>query len=350
MTHPLFDQYPQLSNAIPTEALLEAPTPVSQFSDNLWIKHDDQTSKVYGGNKVRKLEFVLAAAKANGKRKVVTFGALGTNHGVATATFCNQLGIDCQIYLFDQPVTPTVKTNLKHMVANGAQLIHTGSLANTVLRFYGAQALNLRDCFLPAGGSSPLGCVGFVNAAFELKQQIESGLLPKPDYIVCAVGSSGMLAGLTLGCALAGLETQVKGIRVAPSHLGPVPICTTGSVTALMSRTVKLLQQYVPDLAGSTDLQNLPVNLSSAFFGDGYGVASHAGDQAMAAMAKKGVALDATYTAKAAAAALQLREREPHSQVLYWHTFNAANPDISITEPQLRRQPKRVAAIISEKE
>ena len=99
--------------------------------------------------------------------------------------------------------------------------------------------------FLFAGGSNLAGTLGYVNAAFELKQQINNGEMPCPEVIVCPVGSSSTLAGLTLGCQLAGLKTKVVGIRVAPSHLGPFPACTPTTVYTLVKETHRYLEQQL---------------------------------------------------------------------------------------------------------
>ena len=100
----------------------------------------------------------------------------------------------------------------------GADLVYCGSLASTIAHYYLSVArLNRDNYFLFAGGSNIAGTLGFVNAAMELKQQIDKGELPEPDIIICPVGSSATLAGLTIGCQLAGMSTMVKGIRVAPA-------------------------------------------------------------------------------------------------------------------------------------
>lgn len=331
MSRPLLDAYTKLRATTPYTPLIEAPTPVERFNRGaidvpalagLWIKRDDKTSPVYGGNKVRKLEFVLPQAQQQGE--IVTLGATGTNHGVATAIFCRRHGLRCRIILFEQPVTHTVVNNLKLMLGNGAQLDYRGSLLAAGLHFYRLQCLSRlhpgRRYFLPPGGSNVAGCLGYVNAAFELREQIAQGLLPEPDRIICPVGSSGTLAGLTLGCRLAGLRSHVQGIRVAPSHLGPLPICTSATVSRLMRQTYRHLRKAsdeVPNLA-------LPdIDLDDTYFGTGYGHATDAGDAALQAFGRRDIDLEATYTAKAAAAALQVSRENPAANVLYWHTFNS---------------------------
>jgi D-cysteine desulfhydrase len=253
MSRPLFDYYPALENSVPWIELANLPTPVealdlhdpvSSRAHKLWIKRDDKTSDLYGGNKVRKLEFVLAQAIQQGKKELATFGATGTNHGVATALFCQQQGINCKILLFDQPVTEAVQNNLRLMQQFGAQLEYAGTMFRTVLRFYWDRLLHGKTAYyLFAGGSNVAGCIGFVNAAFELREQIEQGQAPEPDLIYCPVGSTSTAAGLALGCQLAGLKSRVIGVRVAPSRLGIFPACTTGTVHALMAKTYDFLQQ-----------------------------------------------------------------------------------------------------------
>lgn len=324
-TRPLFDVYPQLSDALPWLQLAELPTPVEHLSAigaNAWIKRDDLSHAVYGGNKLRKLEFILADALARGKDHVITFGATGTNHGVATAMLCQQLGIRCSVLLFDQPASNTVRDNLARMRNFGAELKFCGSLANTVRHYYfHPKRLSRKHYFLFAGGSNVAGTMGFINAAVELKQQIDAGQCPPPSQIFVPVGSSATLAGLTIGATLAGLETDIVGIRVAPSHLGVIPSCTPATVNQLMKQTCSKLSQF------GLSLPAIPApKLIDNYYGDGYGVRSEAGDRASATFAQCGITLDQTYTAKAAAAFLDATKKSTDIQ-LYWHTFNSRPVD-----------------------
>ena len=112
----LFQYLPELQQNLPWKPLGQFPTPIRKLDglgyQNLWIKQDNLSSNVYGGNKIRKLEFALAAALAQNKNHVVTMGAIGTNHGLATAIFCQKLGLKCTLLLFKQPVTRDVKEKL----------------------------------------------------------------------------------------------------------------------------------------------------------------------------------------------------------------------------------------------
>ena len=232
---------------------------------------------------------------------------------------CQQLGLRCTVLLFDQPDSTTVQQNLERMKQFGAELVFCGSLANTVMRFYGhPKRLSSKSYFLFAGGSNVAGTLGFINAAFELKQQIEAKQCPAPDKIFVPVGSSATLAGLSIGAKMAGLDTEIIGIRVAPSHLGIIPTCTTATVQQLMSQTCKALKKNglaLPDIPSPT--------LIDSYYGAGYGHRSEAGDRATKAFADCGITLDQTYTAKAAAAFLDSLRSSPSEVQMYWHTFNS---------------------------
>lgn len=201
--------------------------------DNLWIKRNDVISPVYGGNKVCKLEFSLAEALARGKKRIVTLGAIGSNHGLATAIFCRRLGLECALLLFDQPVTSYVRRNLLLFFKNGAELFYQSGMTWAGFKFYVAERLkDPRAFFLYAGGTSPLGNLGPVSGALELKRQVGRGLLPEPRYVLCPHASNGTLAGLTLGFRLAGFDTTVIGVRVGVAKTGPLPLSTPGVAAA----------------------------------------------------------------------------------------------------------------------
>lgn len=321
LTRPLFKRFPDLASVAAINPIAALPTPVEalSFSSNGWIKRDDITHSEYGGNKIRKLEFTIAEAKRRGAKRIVTFGAIGTNHGVATSMLCQQNGLECVVYVFAQPVTPTVVQNLKLMQAFGAKLVYKGSLAKTVLAFYlSPYRLKSNSYCLFAGGSNVFGTLAFVNAAFELKQQIENGDCPAPETIVCPVGSSATLAGLTYGCQLAGLSCKVIGVRVVPEKLGPLDACSEGTVSRLMHGVHKWLSQHLTE--------PLPTpckpHIDHQYFGDGYGAATAKGLAAIEQFSDAGYKLEQTYSGKAAAAFLDqlVLGKGP---VLFWHTYNS---------------------------
>lgn len=344
MIRPLFTRFPGLKNCLAHQNLAALPTPIEKLSiaDNAWIKRDDLTHTEYGGNKIRKLEFIIADARKRGAKRIVTFGAIGTNHGVATAMLCNRFGLACTVYLFDQPVTETVQQNLRLMQYYEADLVYKGSLLSTVLAYYlNPMRASKSNYFLFAGGSNVPGTLSFVNAAFELKQQIAQGCMPEPGAIICPVGSSATLAGLTLGCQMAGIKTKVIGVRVAPSHLGPFPACTVDTVSSLIAKT----HRYMATQLGIDIPAPLPPVLLDEYYGEGYGVASDEGWEAQALMQANGIKVEQTYTAKAVAAFLdELKKRD--TPVLYWHTFNSNDMSKQAASVSITDLPKNLQSFI----
>lgn len=320
---PLFNELPALRPLLTPVALAKLPTPVQPLptvSPQAWIKRDDLSHPVYGGNKLRKLEFVLGEIQRRQARRVITFGATGTNAGVATAMVCQQAGLDCTVLAFDQPPSPTVTKNQALMHHFGATLQPCGSLLNTVLRWYLHPArLGQSTYFLHAGCSNPIATFAYVNAAFELREQIEQGLCPEPAWIVVPVGSSATLAGLSLGLALAGLRSRVIGVRVAPARLGPFAVCTPSVVQAQIDAAKRLIQRAVP----ARPLPATDFVWQDDYFGTAYGAETAAGTTAIARFADTGIALEQTYTAKAAAAFLDQLQHSVEP-VLFWHTWSSA--------------------------
>jgi 1-aminocyclopropane-1-carboxylate deaminase/D-cysteine desulfhydrase-like pyridoxal-dependent ACC family enzyme len=346
---PLFARFPELEETLPRFPLGDFPTPVERLShlghDNLWIKRDDLTSSVYGGNKVRKLEFTLADALGRGCRQVITMGGIGTNHGLATAIFSREAGLACKLLLFPQPVNDYVKQNMLLFCRYGAELkYHKGPLRAGAALMVTQRLLNPGAYILEAGGSSPVGTVGLVNAMFELAGQIRAGLMPEPRYIFCALGTSGTMAGLSLGARLAGLSTTVVGVRVTMASVGPVDIATPETVENLMQKTLKLLKKRcraIPNVAIG------PQHVVDDYVGEGYGCATRKCRAALDLVRdKENITLDPTYTAKAFAALLDYIEKPPYrsAPVLYWHTYSSAElsacpgpADFRMLPPKLRR-------------
>lgn len=310
--------WPRLS--LPHFALLSGPTPVRSLESvgpGVWLKDDSRCAELYGGNKVRKLEWSLAEIVAGKRTTVITAGGLGTNHGLATALFARELGIRTILLLVDQPVTQEVERNLDAMRASGATIVlaHTPRRAIALVPLISLRHMRSRaPSILGVGGSNAAGVLGFTEAAFELAAQVKSGELALPDEIVIPVGSGGSAAGLLLGLRLAGLSTRVHGVLVNDKTR-----ITERSVKAMATRSQRLLQRHgVP----TQDISLDGFVLDPSQLGEGYGIATPAGAQATERFAELGVALDPVYSAKAAAALLA--KPGLHSgNVLFWHTFSA---------------------------
>lgn len=334
---PLFKKYPVLRQNIPYVKLGSLPTSIhhckklgAQYNKNhVYIKCDSETGggyeghPVFGGNKVRKLEFLLADAIAHGARTVLTFGCAGSNHALATAAYAKVLGLNAELFLFNQPNSHIVQRNL---LLDGYYNAHLNFVSNRAARVAAVTSFckhhKAQFCsfpyIIPVGGSCPRGIVGFVNAAFELKEQIDAGIMPEPKYIIVPCGSTGTVSGLMLGCRLAGLKSTIVPVAIEPDK-------QAGNIEKRImynyNDTAEFLAQYEPACASVVDESEIQV--IHAFTGDEYGLFT---EEAVAAIRElkevEGITLDGVYSGKAVCALFswmyQSLEDDP---VLFWNTF-----------------------------
>lgn len=319
---------------LPRHPLTVLPTPVQPLArlaqrhglGEVWIKRDDVSGPLYGGNKPRKLEWLIGAAQQRGRRSVITFGGIGTHHGLATAISARDAGLAAVLVLLPQPVTEHVRRCLLLDQAAGAELHLAGSVAGvaaTALRICAAGILRGRPfAIIPTGGSSALGAVGYVNAACELADQVKAGALPEPDAIFVPLGSGGTVAGLALGCRLAGLRTRIVSVLVT-DILPPSPNRLLGLARASLRR----LRQSAPDIP-AVEMNAADFPIVREFLGPAYGAATEAATAAQRLLLEEeGIALETTYTAKCMAALLDLAARPPYRQqtVLFWNTYSSVD-------------------------
>lgn len=297
------------------------PTPVRELTGlGIWVKEDGAFgSGGWGGNKVRKLEWLIPDARRRSRRSILTFGGLGTNWGLATALYAREHGIETALALVDQPIDDHVRAQLARLEASGARIYRTHTKARTVARLPWLLARNARGgrppYLLPAGGSSPLGALGYVEAALEIAAQVEDGSLPEPAHVVVAVGTGGTAAGLALGFQLAGLRTRVSGVVVNHQLRLDAPV-----FARLARRSAKLLEDRGARL-GQLRLEPDILDLTRDQIGAGYGHPTEPAGRAAALAAKEALSLDPVYTAKAMAGLLALREQgRLGGPVLFIHT------------------------------
>ena len=245
-----------------------------------------------GGNKVRKLEWVLPELERRGTRTVVSAGGLGTNWGLTLARHAAERGIATQLLLVEQPRTPEVEQRLARLQT--AATVHlTRDSARTAALLPGVMArAALRDrtapVWLPPGGSSALGTLGYVDAGLELAAQVREGELPEPGRVVTAVGSGGTAAGLALGLRMARLGTRVLGVVVADQLRLDAPALSRRARAAAALLRRRGTYHPIPDV-GERDL-----DASFDQLGPGYGHATPASERAFR---DAPMALDQVYSA-----------------------------------------------------
>jgi D-cysteine desulfhydrase len=317
----LHERFPALAGTLPHLVLSERPTPVRELAGlGVWVKEDGAFgSGGWGGNKVRKLEWLIPDARRRGRRSILTFGGLGTNWGLATALYAREHGIETALALVDQPVDDHVRAQLARLEASGARIHRTHTKARTVAALPWLIARNARGgrppYLLPAGGSSPVGALGYVEAALEIAAQVEAGSLPEPAHAVVPVGTGGTAAGLALGFQLAGLRTRVAGVVVNDQLRLDQPV-----FARLARRTAALLERRGARF-GRLRLEPDMLDLTREEIGAGYGHRTDAATRAAALAAEERLALDPVYTAKAMAGLLALRaEGRLAGPVLFVHT------------------------------
>ncbi|HJX64516.1 MAG TPA: pyridoxal-phosphate dependent enzyme [Polyangia bacterium] len=339
MTLPLHDRFPGTKN-LAHVTLGCLPTPVEPVAElarllgisSFFVKRDDISGRTYGGNKVRKLEFLLGQALAENRRAVITFGAVGSNHVRATSVYGGQVGLQVHAVLAPQPSTPYLDANLRADRAAGATLHFVESYAQALTR--GAELrdqITLRDgaepFVIPFGGTNPRGIIGFVNAAIELAGQVATGALPEPDLIYVPYGSAGTAGGLAIGLAAVGLRTSVIGVRVVPAE-STNPVRTR----RVMEEAVALLRELDASFP-SLKPESVALEVRDGFLGEEYAAATTKGLEAVALAEASGVHLETTYTGKALAALIADARAGnlADKTVLFWNTYSSTSspPEVS---------------------
>ncbi len=343
---PLFDRYPRLARKLSRVSLGDFPTPVANLeslgkqigSGALYLKNDGLTSTYFGGNKVRKLEFLLADAKQKKASEILTFGFAGSNHAAATALYAKKLGFHPVSVLLHQPRAHYVRKNLLAQHAVGTELVVTDNPLVTTIGEIARRRTRMgkRPYIVPPGGSSPLGTVGYVNAAFELAEQVNAGELPCPDRIYVPLGSLGTAAGLILGLRTAGLKTKVTCVRVVDRTF-----VNSGTLLQLIARTRNYLRLRDPSFPDVKVAAN-ELDIRHDYFGDGYARFTEKGAHAVRLAQSAGVALEGTYTGKTLASVVDDADsgKLQNQTALFLNTCNAASLDSLIADVDYRELPE----------
>ncbi len=292
--------------------LLEKAEKLSEeLGVEVYVKRDDAIEFAMGGNKVRKLEFIVGEALAMGCDTLVTVGAVHLNHARTTAAAAKKAGLNAHLILW--PRNYEVKGNLLLDMLYDAEITFVES-KEEALEKLNAVAKELRrksakPYVIPLGGAIPTGILGYVEAAFEIVRQLGE-LNIKPKYVVHASGSGGTQAGLVLGLKLAGVNAKVIGIDIMGKP-------------ELPKKVIELIRETMEKYRLKADVKSEDIVVYDYSFG-GYGVLSKKVVDIMVKVAKtEGLLLDPVYTAKAFAGLIDLVRKgvvEQGSQVIFIHT------------------------------
>lgn len=292
-----------LIGKMPRTHLASLPTPLEYAprltqvlgGPRIWLKRDDLTGLAMGGNKARKLEFIMAQALAEGADVVITGAGKQSNHCRLTAAAARKLGLGCVLLLTGDAPTGSVSGNLLLDTILGAQIRYVGDvqwwelepiLEQTCVELTRA---GKKPFVIPVGGSTPVGSAGYVNAVAELcGQMFEQGFAA--DLVVCACGSAGTQAGLVVGAKSLSAGFEVLGFSVALAK-------------AEAQRRILVLAEQTAELVGADcGVTGADVQVSDEYIGEGYGIPSAGGLEAIGLVAQtEGVLLDPVYTGKAMA-------------------------------------------------
>jgi len=333
----LFELFPQLRGKLPWSSLGTFPTPVEDASrvlgptaaGSLWLKRDDLSSPVYGGNKVRLLEPLLAAVQHRGARRVYATGAVGSNFVVATVLHAPRIGLGVGAICFRQQPLTVDAERARQVIsarADSTEIAHWSLLPIASKRVERDAARGERVEVLSQVALSPDALLGYVAGGLELARQIANGECAAPTRIVLPIGSAATSAGLLAGLSLAKrLGILKRDLALCAVRIAPWPLSRRARVTSLAERALRRLAQ----LAGRGEYalraqQLLPFELVVDQLGKGYAEPTPAARAARELFAQAGYPLlDETYTAKAAAHVLASIARTS-GPTLLWCTKSSA--------------------------
>ena len=312
-------------------ALAKAPTPLHHLNwlgSNAFIKRDDLLHDTYGGNKIRKFEFAFADMIRLGLRKVITLGGSGSNQGTALAILGADFGFEVELITFPQPSTPVSMKNAE-LINKYAAKIHAFDSADAAFLHLacGPHIFSPSTYLLMPGATTPLTTLGYVNAVFEMCEQIDEGLMPTPGAIVVAAGTQGTAVGLSIGCLLCKLACKIVAfVILSPEkELGITTKQYEDNGSDLMRQTLNLLQQF--------DFAELPeIEWRYDFFGSSYGQPTEAGESAQNLCSMNQITLDPTYTSKAFAGFQEVCRSMSPRPVLFWNTYSSTHYNWQTTQ------------------
>jgi D-cysteine desulfhydrase family pyridoxal phosphate-dependent enzyme len=308
---------------IPRIHFAHLPTPIeflprlsSELSGpKIYVKRDDQTGLAFGGNKTRKLEFLIPEALAHGAKTLITAGAIQSNHCRQTAAAAAKFGFDCILVLTGERPTRAGGNLLLDRVF-GADIVWTDFVHREEVltsTFNTAWQAGKRPYLIPYGGSNPTGAIAYAYAIKELVDQ-QKGYpeMAAPDWIVFPSSSGGTQAGMLAGAKLFGHMGKILGISVDEEE------------ASLRSKVLNLATQTASLIDESIRFSEKEILVNADYIGEGYGILGDPEKEAIQLFARtEGILLDPVYTGRAAAGLIDLIRKDYFNRedvVLFWHT------------------------------
>jgi D-cysteine desulfhydrase len=299
------------------------PTPIEDLSNlsnalngpRIFVKRDDQTGLAFGGNKTRKLEFLIAEAREQGADLLISGGAMQSNHCRQTAAAAARYGFECKLVLTgEKPKEPSANLLLDGLFGAEIITVEDRAFRDEILQktFDDASAAGKKPYLVPYGGSSPTGALGYAFAMEELMKQLNGELEKRIDWIVFGTSSGGTHAGLVLGQRLFGFNGKVLGISIDEPE------------EELKSHVSDLASRASEKFGERIQFSRNDVLATENYCQAGYGVFGEGEREAIHLFAKhEGLLLDPVYTGRAAAGMIDLIRRgffKKDETVLFWHT------------------------------
>ncbi len=338
----LLARFPKLATVLPRLSLIKRPIPITHARrlaeqlelGQLYVKRDDLACDTYAGSKVCKLEYLLGEARAMGCSRLVTGGSVGSHHALATAIYGSQHGFFVELLLMPEPPSEEARRVLTAS-AHYAQVIHYVPTARDLTQMW-QQALARYPGVthsIPLGGSSPVGNVGYIDAALELEHQVEQGILPEPARIYVPLGTMGCAVGLLLGLRLTRLKSRLVAVRT--SNPGTSSSRKFRQLYDATQQWLRARDSTFPELP----FDETTFTIDGRHLGAGYAIPTSEGKKSMLlAQQRENLQLDLTYTAKTLAALVTDGPALRGQTILLWNTHAGDAPQCPLYPQRLPKE------------
>lgn len=345
----LFDELPDLAKTMPHVSLGDWPSPLEHTSiagRDVFLKREDLSAPGYAGNKIRPLEMVFGAARAAGKRELWATGAYGSNHALAAVMHAPRAGFRSGAVLWPQPWSRTAADNLVATASVADELRFVSSVVTMPLA--GLWIAATRSAWvMPPGAATPLGATGHAGAAIEVARQLKDLGATAPSAIVLPTGSTCTAVGLLVGTALAaelGLMSRQQLPRVVAVRVTPWPVTDRRRMARMAVATAAHFRAAGAPVIRQTYRDYLErLTVAGDELGRGYGHPTASGWAALADFWHRGIRLDTTYSAKAAAWLAKHAAELPAGPIVFWVT-KSAKPLPETDSDRVARLPSAVRA------